>query len=245
MDLSWLPEETRSLIQRAVEAITRGAGEKLASISLVGSAVQPVRHEPPFAPRLLVVLTDAPVAAIANLAHQMAEVTAAGLELKVMTKRDVLRGADVFALELADYQLRHHVLVGRDPLDRLFNTPDDLRTSIEREVRSMLRRTRDAIAAGEDHVGERLLREMARLVVVGHQVLIMMDQPPAEPTERAVLEALATLVGASAESLLRALDDVRGGRAIEPIRTLGELLVFIDAVVDFVDSFGPESQSMD
>ena len=142
---SWLPENAQTVVADAVRAIERGAGEKLEAILLVGAAIDPARHRGKHAPELLVVLTDLPVATLTNIAHQLADTVGEAVRLRLFTKGELMRSADVFTLELAEYRDRNKPLYGADPYVSLHFTPGELRRSIEQWLRRLSRDVRQAV----------------------------------------------------------------------------------------------------
>ena len=150
--LSFLAPEQAALVDDALAAIRRGLGEKLRSVSLVGTAVPPARHEGSHVLALLVVVSDLPVAALSNLGHQLRGDLHPGLIVRLLTERELLRSTDVFTLELAEYQVRHVVLAGEDPLEELHYTRSDLRDSIEHGLGTEM--LSDAGHAQENHVSD-------------------------------------------------------------------------------------------
>src|SRR5690606_26157028 len=138
--LPWVSDSTVERIEAVVQAIERGVGEKLDSVLLVGPLCQPVRRDSAD-PELLVIVSELPVALLGNLGAQL--VGAPRLPLRVLTRRELLRASDVFALELAEYRARHHLLVGSPPFGDLHFTAHELRLAIERALRELSRSLRE------------------------------------------------------------------------------------------------------
>jgi hypothetical protein len=75
-NLDWLPEDDAQAIERVVSATERGAGEKLRSVALVGAWVPPVWKTVAERAQLLIVLSEAPMFVLGNLAHQVRQAAA-------------------------------------------------------------------------------------------------------------------------------------------------------------------------
>ena len=178
--LDWLPDDEARAAGEVLDAITRGAGEKLVSVVAVGAYVPP--RWPTVADRveLLVVLSEAPMFVLGNLAHQVRQRDeSARVSVLVMTERELLRATDVFTLELADYGSRHRVLTGRDVLRDLHFTPGELRLAIERRLRFLSRDVRQTMLTGAWHDGRPakvravLRRALGDLLVVSHNLAVL------------------------------------------------------------------------
>ena len=224
----------------------RGAGEKLVSVSLVGPSVPPARHPGKPQLQLLVVVNDLPVAALSNLAHQVGTAVREGVAVSVLTERELLRSADVFTLELAEYRARHQLVHGRDPFDQLYFTPAELRLSVERWLRALSRELRDGVVSGlADDEGAALRRLFVvgvdRLAIAAHHLLELLgDSPPAGEGE--LIAALTERAGESARPLAYWIGKLHAGESLDPaMEALGELLAAIEAATRLVDGLGVDS----
>src|SRR5690606_5794659 len=142
---------------------------------LVGPLCQPVRRDSAD-PELLVIVSELPVALLGNLGAQL--VGAPRLPLRVLTRRELLRASDVFALELAEYRARHHLLVGSPPFGDLHFTAHELRLAIERALRELSRSLREQALAALSSEQSRALEgslstALDRLVVIAHHTLTL------------------------------------------------------------------------
>ncbi len=245
--IDWLPDATADLVEEATEAVQRGVGEKLVALLLVGSAAsRPLRHAGPHAPQLLVVVSELPVVVLSNLAHQVRDVVSRGVRLRLWAKRELLRAADVFTLELADYQARHHLLCGCDPFGSVHFTTDDLRRSIEQRLRLLVRGLRDAIffeaAEANDAVcAETVLKVVDQLSIVAHHGLTLLGEQP-KATETELIEQLANRAGVDAGPLSRWVGSARGEgerpKLDSPMDMLRTLLSVLDAATRLIDTHG-------
>lgn len=223
-DLSSLPAALAERVRRCVEAVTRGAGEQLASVALV-------TRRDGRAADLVLVLRSAHVATLANIGHQVQGLVGGDLALRVLTERELLRAADVFALELADYRARATIVHGEAPFSELYSTAGELRLALERALRTLARSLRDSLAMGEvrdvaDDIDR--LDTIARHWVAG-------DAPPAH--DEAIEKALAA-AGIDARPVVALRDALREGRAIDPAAAIGDLLEAVDALTGKVDAHG-------
>ncbi len=235
-ELAWLEESTRGRINAAVEATRRGVGEKLAAALLVGPAADPDGRSDA-RPAILVVVSELPMAVLANLAHQthLATREAGAIELRLLTERELLRAADVLTVELEDYRLRHHVLVGADPFAELHFTQGELRRSLEHRARMLTRQLREALLSGATLPGgdpRRAFNEgVAQLEIIAFHALRLFGEDPTRACSE-LLEAIARRSKVDIRAVLAALDGDPDDAA------LVELLGLIDAVTVAVDAFG-------
>ncbi|MEM9696683.1 MAG: hypothetical protein AAGA56_29345, partial [Myxococcota bacterium] len=240
VSLSWLPEGVRTRIEACVEAIQRGAGEKLVSVLLVGAAAHPPRYRGEGTPQLLIVLRDAPVPVLTNLGHQVGGATCVGLRLQVLTERELLRGADVFSLELAEYRDRHVLLYGARPLlDDIHFTDAELRLAIERALRTLTREVRDALVMRAADLDGLMLSAVDRLVVIAQHLIRILGADDRGPEEEVVLVQLGEHVSVSVDGLLDVLKRCRSGEgAAGAVGLAVELLQLAEAATRAADSFG-------
>jgi hypothetical protein len=247
IDLSFLPSEDAAAVTAALAAARRGLGEKLRAALLVGAAVPPARHAGAVGVALLLVVSDLPVAALGNLARQLRGLTSARVRARVLTERELLRSADVFALELAEMCARHLLLDGIDPLRDLHFTRADLRRSIEQTLRALSWRLRDgALEGAVDGDTERararalLASALAELSIVAHHTLTLLgESPPSD--ELALLDALARHAGVRAAPLQAWIGPFRAGTELgDPMAELAELLEVVEAATALVDGVGAD-----
>lgn len=167
----WLDEKTNVLLARAVESLEKSLGKGLEAAVLIGAAMNPTRGDRARAPEILVVATEASIRDLTALATGLGPVMRDGVRLRVITPRDLARSLDVFALEIAEWKARHHVLAGTDPFEKLELAPKDLRHGIEMELRGLTRRIRNRVLTGlatkRDDPREALVAGYDRLPVAG------------------------------------------------------------------------------
>jgi predicted nucleotidyltransferase len=158
----------------------------------------------------------------------------------VFTFDEIVRSADVFAIELLDMKSHHRMLLGTDFFDDL-QVPLRLhRLQVERELRTSWVRLRRGILAAprrkKVHFG--LMREsVATFCALFRHVLIALGQP-APLTKREAVGAVASLVGADPSGFHTILD-FREGKSkesgIDIEATLQTYLEFVEVVTNEVD----------
>lgn len=242
--LHFCSEEDRLLVERTLEAVDRGLGEKVRAVMLVGAAVPVARYEGARPRELLVVVSDLPVPALCNLARQAQPSLAAGLQLRLLTQGEILRSADVFTLELCEVQARHLLLAGEDPFGDLYFTGGELRRSLEHALRTLARELRQAIlsraaaAAGGAEDG-RLLRDVVDRVAVIAANAARLVGADAATTEVELIEGLAALAELEARAALAAVRSLRAGETpADSLSLLATLLELCDGAARTVDRLG-------
>lgn len=244
VDLSFLSEADADALQRVLGAVQRGLGEKVCSVLLVGPMVPPVRYEGARPLELLVVVTDLPVPALSNLAHQTRDLLSEGLRLRLLTQREVLRSADVFTLELAEVQARHVLLAGEDPFRELHFTGGELRRSVEQTLRGVARELRQGVLAAVSgdrgrEAAQLLVRTcFDRLAVLAHHTLALMGDAVPE-SEEELLRGLAERASVDPAPFVGWMRQVRAGASpADPVAALADLLALAEAAVRLVDRMG-------
>ncbi|MBW2525433.1 MAG: hypothetical protein JRI23_14700 [Deltaproteobacteria bacterium] len=243
-DLSFCSDGDGALLRAAVDAVARGLGEKCRAILLVGPAVPPARHATARPRQLLVVVSDLPVPALTNLAHQTRDSITAGLRLRLLTAGELLRSADVFTLELCEAQARHLLLAGEDPLLDLHFTQDNLRLSLEQALRSLGRQLRQTVLAyvvdGAARRGARpvLSDAIDRMAVIASHALALSGQPGAS-AEVDLVRQLGELASVDPQPTLDWVGAIRDdGPLDDPVAALADLLLWVEAATRLVDRMG-------
>ncbi len=238
-DIPWLPRPTNELLGRAVAALQAALGAQLVSALLVGNAMNPARADRARAPEILAIVV--PPLALAKLAERLHDPMSEGARVRVLTEDDLVKSADVFALELAEWKARHRVLAGRDLLASLTPTRAHLRHGIETELRGLTRRMRNRVLTAlatdsrRDDPFDGVVAGYDRLLVSAYHTLALLGEaPPA--SEHAIVHAIATETGAEAAPFLEKLDALRQGGRFQPIAALEVLLTFAEPLIELVDS---------
>jgi hypothetical protein len=224
--LSSLPEALAVRVRSCVDAVVRGAGEELASVALVAR-----RHGR--AAELVIILRRAHAATLANIGHQVAQVVGSDLRLLILTEHELLRSADVFALELADLRARAVVLHGDAPFAEIHSTPADLRLALERALRLLGRSLRDALAMSESRDAA---LDLDRLATIAHHWIAMEHEPPRDEDE-ALARALRG-AGGDASALLAHRAAFRESEKVDHSIVVADLLEAVDALTRQVDAHG-------
>jgi hypothetical protein len=238
---AWLPPPTRGLIERTVQALEKTLGPQLESALLIGAAMNPARHDRVRAPEILAIVADAAARDLLPLCRGLSGVMRRGARVRVLTRRELVRSCDVFALEIADWKARHRTLSGADPLQDLAICRADLRRSIEQELRGLSRRIRNRVLAGlatrerRDDPHQAVLDGIDRLEVAAfHALQLLHETPPAE--EAALLRRLAQRADADAEPLLQWIARIRQGEAdFDPAQALQALLAVVGPAAELID----------
>jgi predicted nucleotidyltransferase len=158
----------------------------------------------------------------------------------IFTHDELMRSADVFAIELLDMKHRHRMLSGDDFLEKL-DVPLRLhRLQVERELRTNWMRLRQAVIAAPDSKKARLaimLSSVATFCVLFRHALIGLGQD--EPhTKREAVDGMAAVTGGDASGF-RSILDLRAGKMrekeIDIEASLQSYLEFVGVVTNEVD----------
>jgi len=125
-----------------------------------------------------------------------------------MTRRELERSADVFAIELLDMQQHHRVLFGEDVLQGLHIPMDLHRIQVEYELREKLLLLRQHLllaAESESRLWELLLRSAPSFSTLFRHALIALGDTTQSPRQEAI-QALARRAGFDSSALLRVLE---------------------------------------
>lgn len=238
-DIPWLPKPTNELIARTVSALEAALGSNLCSAVLVGNAMNPARADRARGPEILAIVV--PPLALTKLAERLHDPMTEGARVRVLTEDELVRSADVFALELAEWKARHRLLAGRDVLKDLTPTRAHLRHGIETELRGLTRRMRNRVLTGlatdsrRDDPFDGVVAGYDRLLVSAYHTLALLgDEPP--QNEHGIVRAIATETGAEAAPFLEKLDALRHGGRFQPVAALEVLLTFAEPLIELVDS---------
>jgi hypothetical protein len=158
----------------------------------------------------------------------------------IFTHEELIRSADVFAIELLDMKNHHRMLFGLDFLEHM-EVPLRLhRLQVERELRNNWLRLRRAIVAAPQKKKARLaimLSSIPTFCVLFRHALIAAGQP-APHGKREAVDGVAVLAGADASGF-RSILDFRAGKLKEKEldieATLQTYLEFVEVVTNEVD----------
>jgi hypothetical protein len=228
-------------LSELVARLKSAAGENLKAVVLYGSAATEEfqgQHSD------LNILCIVERAALADLEHLHA-VTEWWMRQNnpipvVMTFDELVRSADVFAIELLDMKRHHRMLFGADFLEQM-EVPLQLhRLQVERELRSNWLRLRRTILAAPQkkkvHLGI-MLSSIPTFCVLFRHAMISLGQPVPHGKREAV-DGVAALSGADASGFHHILE-LRAGKLkekqIDIEATLQTYLEFVEVVTNEVD----------
>lgn len=235
----WLPAAANALVADAVSALEGALGMELVSASLVGAAMNPSRADRARAPEILVVVAHGDRIHLPELSRSLAPVMSRNARIRVITKRELERSLDVFALEIADWKARHRVLSGVDLLGEVEIARKDLRHAIETELRGLVRRLRNRLLAGlaahRDDPTDAILAGYDRVIVSAfHALTLAREEAPA--SETAVLERIGAIAGVRADDFSATLSTIRRAEArVDPVKAFDVLLGFTEKLIEWVD----------
>jgi hypothetical protein len=158
----------------------------------------------------------------------------------VFTMNELVRSADVFAIELLDIKRHHRMLHGADFFES-FDVPMDLhRLQVERELRTAWLRLREAILTAPQKSAVHLqlmVRSISSFCVLFRHALIALQHGEAH-TKREAVEAMAVITGGNPAGFQTILD-FRAGKLkekeVDVEATLHTYLEFVEIVTNEVD----------
>lgn len=235
-------EKLTEIVRRLQEA----AGENLQSIVLYGSAARGDFHARKSDLNLLCVLKSAKAAELARIASVMRWWCGSMREPapRIFTREELIRSADVFAIELFDIGAAHRVLFGEDPVADI-EVPMNLhRVQVEHELRIALQTLRDHFLRSADN--ERQLREVygksisSISVLLRHFLMALGEDAPAHKSE--VYKRVAELTGADAGVFDLGLELRDNHPVTEISRAYGKYLEAIEIVIHSLDALVPKRE---
>ncbi|HZE27730.1 MAG TPA: nucleotidyltransferase domain-containing protein [Terriglobales bacterium] len=224
-----------------VTRLRQAAEPNLESLILYGSAVSG-EYDPEYSNiNLLCVLKDTALPKLLALAPSVKWWTKQSHSAPLLiTRPELERSADVFAIEFTDMQRHHRVLFGSDPVASLQIPMQLHRAQLEYELREKLILLRQRLllsASDERRTWDLILRSLPSFTTLFRHALIAQEQPvPA--TQRAAVQALAANLSFDASPFEHLLD-IREHRA-DPKRFLvqevaGRYLAAVEQVTAAVD----------
>ena len=228
-------------LSELVGRLKSAAGESLKAVVLYGSAATDEFQGKHSDVNILCLVERTAVADLERL-HGVAEwwMKENNPAPVIFTHDELMRSADVFAIELLDMKHRHRMLFGDDFLEKM-EVPLRLhRLQVERELRTNWMRLRQAIVAAPPKKKVRLdimLASVATFCVLFRHALIGMGQ--AEPhTKREAVSGMAVVTGADASGFNSILE-FRAGRLKEREMdieaTLQTYMEFVEVATNEVD----------
>jgi hypothetical protein len=202
-------------ISEFVTRLQQAAGANLVSVILYGSAVSG-GYDPEYSNiNLLCVLQDTSFPKLIGLAPVAESWTKQGHHAPLLiTKNELERSADVFAIEWMDMREKHRVLFGPDVIASLEIPMQFHRAQLEYELREKLILLRQRLllaASDEKRTWDVMLRSLSAFTTLLRHALIAQGQP-APATRREAVKALAASLGFDASAFEHLLD-IREHRA--------------------------------
>jgi hypothetical protein len=192
-----------------VARLRAAAGANLESVILFGSAVAGDFHPEFSNVNLFCVVRDSSFAALQALAPTVKSWASQKQPLPLfMTREEIERSVDVFAIELIDMQQHHRVLFGEDVLQGLSIPLNLHRVQVEYELREKLALLRQhlLLALGNDsRMRELLVRSVSSFATLFRHALMVLGYS-APVGKREAVEALAQHIGFDASGVLHVLD---------------------------------------
>ena len=192
-----------------VARLRAAAGANLESVILFGSAVAGDFHPEFSNVNLFCVVRDSSFAALQALAPAVKSWASQKQPLPLfMTREEIERSVDVFAIELIDMQQHHRVLFGEDVLQGLSIPLNLHRVQVEYELREKLALLRQhlLLALGNDsRMRELLVRSVSSFATLFRHALMVLGYS-APVGKREAVEALAQHIGFDASGVLHVLD---------------------------------------
>jgi predicted nucleotidyltransferase len=217
------------------------AGENLKAVVLYGSAVTSDFHEQHSDLNILCLVERASSADIEKL-HDVAEwwMRDGNLAPLIFTFDELMRSADVFAIEMLDMKHHHRMLVGEDFLERMEVPMRMHRMQVERELRTNWLRLRQAILTAprkrKAQLGIMLASVAAFCVLFRHALIALGHGQP--HSKREAVDAIATISGGNASGFHSVLE-FRAGKLkekeIDMEETLQTYTEFVEVVTNEVD----------
>jgi len=192
-----------------VSRLRAAAGANLESVILFGSAVAGDFH-PEFSNlNLFCVIHDSSFAALQALAPAVKWWDAQKQPPPLfMTRDEIARSTDVFAIELIDMQQHHRIVFGADVLQGLSIPATLHRVQVEYELREKLALLRQhlLLASGSDsRLWKLLLRSVSSLTTLFRHALIVLGHD-APIGKREAVQALSKQIEFDASGILQVLD---------------------------------------
>ena len=196
-------------IAEFVERIHGAAGSNLESVILYGSAVSGDFHSEFSNLNLFCILRDSSFSSLRALVPVARWWDRQKQPLPLfMSRSELIRSTDVFAIELLDMQQHHRVLFGDDVLKDLQIPLRLHRVQVEYELREKLIffRQQLLLASGDKRRSwDLLLRSVPSFVTLFRHAVIALGNP-APATKREALQVLSQLVGFDPSALVQALE---------------------------------------
>jgi len=223
-----------------VKQAREAAGANLEAVILFGSAVSGDFHPGLSDVNLFCVLADSSFAALQSLAPAVKWWARQKQPPPLcMTRHELERSSDVFAIELLDMVQHHRVLFGQDVLQGLHISTHLHRAQVEYELREKLILLRQHIlrAEGKSQLWEVVLHSVPSFATLFRHALIALGNDPVSGRSEAV-EVLSEKLHFDASAFRQALDvrkRATDSKSIDVNDLCARYLAAIEKVADAVD----------
>ncbi|MBZ5659760.1 MAG: nucleotidyltransferase domain-containing protein [Acidobacteriia bacterium] len=232
---------TNPKLDEFVQRLKAAAGDNLKAVILYGSAVTGEFHVRHSDLNVLCVVDRADATQIEAMHEPVRWWAKQGHRPPlVFTLEELVRSADVFAMELLDMKSHHHVLFGADVLADISVPLHYHAIQVERELRTGWLRLRQAMLAAPRkpklHL-ELMASSFSSFTTLFRHALIAMGETPAA-NKREAIARIAEFAGADPRGFQTVLDFREGKKESQEInvqKTLNEYFTFVEAVTDKFD----------
>jgi hypothetical protein len=189
--------ETEKQINELVQRLKGLAGENLNCVALFGSAVSREFHAGFSDINVICLFRELTAPAMARLVPLMRWWTKKDFPAPLLlTRTELEKSADVFAIELFDIRQSHRLLYGEDVFSNL-QVPMDLhRVQVEHNLRTKLLTLRQMYAQFADddqRVGRLMLDSVSNFATLFRHTLIAMGEKPGESKEENIQKLAARI----------------------------------------------------
>ncbi len=228
-------------IDEFVTRLQQAAGTNLESVILYGSAVSG-EYDPEYSNvNLLCVLKETRLPNLIALAPTIEWWTKQNHAAPLLITREELeRSSDVFAIEFLDIQRRHRVLFGPDPITSLQIPMQLHRAQLEYELREKLILLRQRLmlnSADEKRTWDLMLRSLSAFTTLFRHALIAQGLPVPATKREAVKTLAANLSfdGSAFEQLLDVREHRVESKQFRVLELAGRYLAAVEQVTASVD----------
>jgi predicted nucleotidyltransferase len=224
-----MPEAKAEAFSKICEQLIEKAAGGVTGLVVYGSLARG-RYNPKQSDiNLAVILHDAAPGTLQAISPPLREgFRTLGVEPFLLTREDVLHGADVFPTKFQDIAAHHEVLYGESPFAGLQVSREHLRLRLEQELRNLaLRLRRRYVALYEDPEAlDRAVGETIPGFAIELQGLLSLLGKPAAKTDAPVDVIAAAVVAFDWPKLAHVGEPHAGPRSAEAIRGEAEALMY-------------------
>lgn len=235
-----LDKKDRAEVDEFIKMLQHHAAGNLVSVVLYGSAASHEYSSTYSDVNLLCVLSNLGAEQLEAIASSLRWWEQKGRTALVLSRDEIVRSADVFAIELLDMQERHETLFGEDLISTIPVPMTLHRVQVERELRVAIIRLRQryaSVSKDRKAVASLLASSSSTFhTLLRHSLIAMGEAAPSGRSE--VIDRLHSVLNADV-SALRTVLDLREGRVkdreIDVQATFRGYLDTLGLLVDEVD----------